>query len=341
MTRLRATLVVGLVLAAALGLLGATVRVPFVALGDGPTFDVLGQQDGRTIVDVSGPVPVFPTTGQLRMTTVSVTSQITLLGAVATWIGGDRQVVPRESVYPTGQSRQQTDAENTRAFSQSEDDAQNAALRYLGYPSTVALGDVATPGPSAGRLVTGDRVLAVDGRPVASPRDVVTAVATVAPGSTVTVRVLRGGAPLDVPVVAAARPDDAARGYLGVTPTDRVDSPARIAISLGDVGGPSAGLIFATAIVDRLTPGDLTGGRTVAGTGTIDGAGSVGPIGGIRFKMDAAREAGATAFLVPAANCEEAVGDVPDGLVLARVGDLGQGVAALDALRAGRTPAPC
>ncbi len=341
MTRLRATLLVGLVLAAALGLAGATVRVPFVALGDGPTFDVLGQQGGRTIVDVTGPVPVFPTGGQLRMTTVSVTSQVTLLGAMALWVGGDRQVVPRESVYPTGQTRQEVDAENTRAFSQSETNAQDAALRFLGYPSTVAIGDVVPGGPAADRLLRGDRVLAVDGRPVATPQNVVDAVAPTAPGQTVTVRVARGGVPLDVPVVAAPRPSDAARGYLGVVPTDQVDSPARISISLGDVGGPSAGLVFATAIVDKLTPGDLTAGRTVAGTGTIDATGMVGPIGGIRFKLDAARRDGATAFLVPAGNCEEAVAEAPDGLTLARVADLGQGVAALEALRAGRAPTPC
>ena len=112
-------------------------------------------------------------------------------------------------------------------------------------------------------------------------------------------------------------------------------------ISLGDIGGPSAGLIFATAIVDKLTPGDLVGGRVVAGTGTIDATGRVGDIGGIRFKMDAARHDGAQVFLVPAGNCAEAVTDVPDGLQLARVGTLSEGIAALEAIRAGRAPTPC
>jgi Lon-like protease len=274
------------------------------------------------------------------MTTVSVTSQVTLFGAMSMWITGDREVVPRESVYPSGQSRQDVDAENTRQFAQSETDAETAALRYLGYPAAVQVGSIVPGGPAAGRLEVGDRILAVDGRPVSTPQDVVDAVAPVAPGQTIVVRVQRPAGPLDVPVVAGTRPEGG-RGYLGVVPSNQVDSPAEITISLGDVGGPSAGLVFATAIVDRLTPGDLTGGRTVAGTGTIDATGRVGPIGGIRFKMDAARQDGATAFLVPAGNCDEARTGAPEGLVLARVADLRDGVAALEALRAGRAPAGC
>jgi Lon-like protease len=340
-TRLRATIALGLVLAAVLGLAGATVRVPFVALGDGPTFDVLGAQAGRPIIDVSGPVPTYPTAGQLRMTTVAVTSQVTLFGAVAMWITGSHEVVPREEVYPSGQSSQQVDAENTRQFSQSENDAQTAALRYLGYPSAVQVGDVTAPGPSAGLLAPGDQLLAVAGHAVASPQDVVDAVGGVTPGAPVVVRVQHGGAPRDVTVTAGPRPGDASKGYLGITAASEVVSPATIKIGLADVGGPSAGLVFATAIVDKLTPGDLTGGKEIAGTGTIDADGRVGPIGGIRFKMDAARHDGATAFLVPAGNCSEAARTAPAGLTLARVSDLREGVAAVQDLAAGRTPPAC
>lgn len=341
MTRLRVTIALGLVLAAVLGLAGATVRVPFVALGDGPTFDVLGAQAGKPIIDVAGPVPTYPTSGQLRMTTVAVTAQVTLFGALAMWITGSHEVVPREQVYPSGQSSQQVDAENTRQFTQSEDDAQTAALRYLGYPSVVEIGDVTRPGPSAGRLDPGDRVLAISGRPVATPQDVVDAVGAVAPGVPLVLRIQRGADVRDVTVTAAARPGDPQRGYLGITAASRVASPATVTIGLADVGGPSAGLVFATAIVDRLTPGELTGGKQIAGTGTIDADGRVGSISGIRFKMDAARHDGATAFLVPAGNCSEAVRSAPEGLTLARVSDLRQGVAAVRDLAAGRTPPRC
>lgn len=341
-TRLRATLALGLVVAAALGLLGATVRVPFVALGDGPTFDVLGVADGRTVVDVTGPVPIFPTSGQLRMTTVAVTSQVTLFGAMAMWAAGDHQILPREAVYPPGQSSQQVDQENTRQFAQSETDAETAALRYLGYPAAVQVGGVTDGSPSAGLLAPGDRIVSVDGRPVSTPQEVVDALAPSRPGQTVTVRIVRAtAAPADVRVVAAPRPDGDPRGFLGITPSNVVDAPVDIKISLGDVGGPSAGLIFASAIVDKLTPGDLAGGRTVAGTGTIDATGQVGDIGGIRFKMDAAHHDGADLFLVPAGNCAEARTEAPDGLELARVGTLRDGIAALEAYKAGRTPTPC
>lgn len=347
MTRLRATLALGLVLAGVLGLLGATVRVPFVALGDGPTFDVLGVgQDGRTVVDISGPAPVYPAGGQLRMTTVAVTTQVTLFGAMAMWASGNEQVLPRESVYPPGRSSEQVDQENTRQFVQSETDAEAAALRYLGYPTAVQVGSVLDNSPSAGLLAPGDRIVAVNGRGVNTPQEVVDALQPTRPGQAVTVTIQRGplGAPgprTDVTVVAAARPDGDPRGFLGVTPTNIVDSPVDVRISLGDIGGPSAGLVFASAIVDKLTPGDLTGGHVVAGTGTIDATGRVGDIGGIRFKMDAARHDGAEVFLVPAGNCAEAVADAPDGLTLARVGTLSEGITALEAVREGRPPVSC
>lgn len=341
MTRLRATIALGLVLAAVLGLAGATVRVPFVALGDGPTFDVLGDQSGKPIIDVSGPVPTYPTSGQLRMTTVAVTNQVTLFGAIAMWVTGSHEVVPREQLYPSGQSSQQVDAESTRQFSQSENDAQTAALHYLGYPSVVQVGQVTSPGPSAGRLEPGDRLLSVAGKPVTSPQDVVDAVGGTVPGTPVVIRIQRGTDTRDVTVTAGARPGDPGRGLLGITAAAQVASPATIKIGLADVGGPSAGLIFATAIVDKLTPGQLTGGKEIAGTGTIDAAGRVGQISGIRFKMDAARHDGATAFLVPAANCAEAARTAPSGLTLARVSDLREGVSAVQDLAAGRTPPTC
>src|SRR6202012_4951924 len=240
-------------------------------------------------------------------------------------VTGSHEVVPREEVYPSGQSSQQVDAENTRQFSQSEDDAQTAALHFLGYPSAVEVGTVSTPGPSSALLKQGDTLVAVAGRPVASPQDGGDAVGGVAPGTPVPVRIRRGAQISDVTVTAAARPGDPTKGYLGITAASQVISPATIKIGLADVGGPSAGLIFATAIVDKLTPGELTGGKEIAGTGTIDADGRVGPIAGIRFKMDSAHADGATAFLVPAGNCSEAARTAPSGLTLARVSDLREG----------------
>ena len=140
--------------------------------------------------------------------------------------------------------------------------------------------------------------------------------------------------------VALAASPDRAQGLLGVRPT--VEPRAGdIRISLGDIGGPSAGLMFALAVVDKLSPGELTGGRFVAGTGSIDATGDVSPIGGIPFKMRAARDAGATVFLVPDENCAEAVATAPEGLQLVRVTGLGDAVTQLEALDDGAAPAAC
>jgi len=117
---------------------------------------------------------------------------------------------------------------------------------------------------------------------------------------------------------------------------DEADYPFSVEISLKDVGGPSAGLMFALGIVDKLTPGSLTGGKFIAGTGTIDDSGHVGAIGGIAQKMVGARRKGATVFLSPAGNCAQARDTVPDGLRLVRVKTLSDAVEALEDLKAGR-----
>jgi len=114
-----------------------------------------------------------------------------------------------------------------------------------------------------------------------------------------------------------------------------------IRISLGDIGGPSAGLMFALSVVDKLTPGEITGGRFVAGTGTITQDGRVGPIGGIPFKMAAAKAAGATVFMVPADNCTEARSTAPSGLELIRVATLSDAITGLDELRADQPVTSC
>jgi PDZ domain-containing protein len=193
--------------------------------------------------------------------------------------------------------------------------------------------------PAASTLQVGDELVAVSGRAVDSPVAVAEALTATKPGQSVTITYKREGQQRDAQVVLGSSPDRP-QGLLGVRPG--VEPRAGdIKISLGDIGGPSAGLMFALAVVDKLTPGELTGGRFVAGTGTITQDGGVGPIGGIPFKMRAARDAGATAFLVPADNCAEAKANAPDGLQLLRVGDLDDAVAGLDALRTDRPAAAC
>lgn len=317
------------------------VPAPVVALGPGPTFDTLGDTGGRPVVTAGG-LPTYPTTGHLNMTTVGVTDGITAIQAMGFWASGDHQLAPRSTLYPPELSGDQVTQENQLEFDSSVANAEAAALTYLRLPTKVTVHALTPGSPSAGVLTAGDQLVAVGGRPVDSVPMLLDALRPAAPGRPVTLRVVRGDdPPRDVTVVAAPYPGDPAKAFLGITPATSPLDGDRIAISLADVGGPSAGLLFSLALVDKLTPGPLTGGRFVAGTGTITADGMVGPISGIRFKMLKATEVGASTFLVPADNCAEAAADAPDGLQLVRVGSLGEAVTALDTLRGGGTPAAC
>jgi PDZ domain-containing protein len=342
MSRLRATLALGLVLAAALALFGATVRVPFVALGPGPTFDVLRPEGGQPVIATTG-LPSYPTGGDLRMTTVSISDGLTLFDAMGRWAAGDSQVLPRETVYPPGQSDQQVDAANSRQFSASEESAKIAGLTYLGVPLTVQVSAVSPGSPAAAAgLREGDRLLAVDGRPVPNPDTLVKTVSALPPGSPVSLRVGRGPQELVVGLRTVPRPEDPRASLIGLTPAVARADLDRVRISLQGVGGPSAGLVFSLGLVDTATPGPLVPpGTVVAGTGTIDSEGEVGPIGGIPFKLRAAHDVGARLFLVPSANCAEAVDGPPDGMVLARTTSLASAVASVQAFTSGRPVETC
>jgi Lon-like protease len=334
------TLLVSLSLATALGLLGALATVPYVALRPGPTFDTLGVVAGRTVVDVKG-TQTYPTTGHLNMTTVSVVDNVTLYTALALWMSGHSALVPRDEIFPPELSAQQVEKQNQQMFQDSEANAKAAALRYLGYPTTVVAGQVVAGGAASGRLVAGDRLLALDGRELRTAQQTVEQLAGSHPGQVVRLRFQRGDSPPQEVAITLGTGAQPGRGYLGIALTERPEVPFTITITLADVGGPSAGLMFALAIVDKLTPGALTGNTFVAGTGEIATDGQVGPIGGIPLKMLRAREAGATVFMVPAENCSEAAQRAPDGLRLVRVGTLTDAVHALDEIRAGQQPPHC
>ncbi|QNG19378.1 PDZ domain-containing protein [Rhodococcus triatomae] len=340
MNRRIVTLIAALAPIVVLGVLGTVVQVPFVALGPGPTFDTLGTVGDREVVDIQG-IDVDEVSGHLNMTTVAVRDNLNVFEAFGMWASGRHGLVPREQVYPPEKSKEEVQQENDADFRRSEDAAELAALGFLGEPVLLTVGQVGEDGPSSGLLVEGDQILAVEGQAVTTVVDVQQAVADAGPGTSIVVDVLREGEPLAVEVRLGARPDDESRGYLGVTPEQVPDVPFTIDFNLADIGGPSAGLMFSLAVIDKLTPGALNGGDFVAGTGTIDPAGDVGPIGGIRYKLIAAREAGAETFLVPSKNCDEARQGAPDGLRLVRVETLTGAVEALDSLSAGGDAPSC
>lgn len=341
MNRRTWTLLTSVVLVVAFGLLDVFVRVPYVALGPGPTYDTLGTDQQRPVIRIDGS-QTFPTAGHLNMTTVSVTDDLSMFGALGLWASGRYALAPREVYFPPDKSEQEIEQENTNAFSDSQTTAETAALQHLGYPMKVLAGEIVRESPSDGIIEPGDRLLSVDGRPITNPDALHASVAGKRPGDRVEIRFQRGDQPeRTASVQLAARPQDDQQGFLGMSAIERPDVNFGIDIGLADVGGPSAGLMFSLAIIDKLTPGELNGGQFVAGTGEITPFGQVGPIGGIPFKMIKAREAGATTFLVPAENCHEAQASTPEGMQLAKVGTLDDATKALDALRSGKPPAGC
>jgi Lon-like protease len=337
-TRRTWTVVSASLLALALGVLGATLPVPLVALGPGPTYDTLGTVDGAAVVQVDG-LPVHPTTGHLNMTTVSVTDRLTMFSALALWASPQNQVVPREPIYPSSLSLDQIQQQNSAQFSSSEANAEAAAIGELQLPATVIVTSLVPDTPAAAILQPGDELLAVAGQPMDSVREVSDVLVPTHPGDVVAVQYRRAGEVRDAQIPLAARPDRE-QGLLGVILGAKLRD-GDIRISLGGVGGPSAGLMFALAVIDKLTTDDLAGGRFVAGTGAIEPTGNVTPINGIPFKMRKAYDEGATVFLVPAANCEEAAANNPGDLQLIRIGTLHDAVTALESLKAGQPVPSC
>ncbi|AMO60534.1 PDZ domain-containing protein [Mycolicibacterium phlei] len=327
-------MLVALVPILAFGVLASVVTVPFVALGPGPTFNTLGEIDGKPVVDIEG-TDVYPTSGHLNMTTVSQRDQLTLGQAMALWLSGRDQLVPRDLVYPPDKSKEEVEEANTTDFRRSEDSAEYAALQYLDYPMAVTVENVNEDGPSAGKLQAGDAIDFVNGKPVANLEEFQEQLKDTKPGDTVVLDYRRKDGPPGTATITLGKHPERDQGFLGIGVLDAPWAPFSIKFNLANVGGPSAGLMFSLAVIDKLTTGDLNDGQFVAGTGTISGDGKVGSIGGITHKMLAAREAGASLFLVPAENCEEAKSAPQDGLELVRVETLEQAVDALKTLSAG------
>jgi Lon-like protease len=334
------TLTVALVPILVFSVLLAVVRVPFVSLGPGPTFNTLGEYDGKQVVEIKG-TEVKPTSGHLNMTTVSQRDQLTFGQALTMWLSGQEQLVPRDLVYPPNKSRDDVDKENDADFKNSEHSAEYAALSYLHYAPAVSVAEVNDPGPAAGKLQAGDAIDAVNGTMVANLDEFTGLLKRTKPGEQVVIDYRRRNAPPGIATITLGSKEDRDYGYLGVSVLNAPWAPFTINFNLANIGGPSAGLMFSLAVVDKLTTGELNASKFVAGTGSIDAAGKVGPIGGITHKMSAAHEAGATVFLVPADNCDEARGGAQDGMQLIKVDTLNGAIDALNTLSAGGEPPRC
>jgi PDZ domain-containing protein len=337
-----------------IGLLCVSVvlKVPYTEMSPGPTYNTLGAQDknGTPVISISGH-QTYPTTGHLNMTTVQVTGakyQPSLVSEVVGWLRSDVLVVPHDNVYPPGQTDQEAQQQNAEEFASSEDSAKTAALNELGIPvgTEVIVSSVSAGGPSVGKLHAGDQIVAVDGVKPATRDDIAAMVTKHKPGDTVVFTVVphakAGPTPnpadeVQVPITAGKASDGTDRTIVGIVPGVDHTYPFTIDIGLQDVGGPSAGLMFALGIIDKLTPNDLAGGKFVAGTGTITDDGKVGPIGGIQMKLIGARDKGAEYFFTPSENCADALKDTPSGLTLIKVDTLDGAMKALGQIKAGQT----
>ncbi|KUO17033.1 YlbL family protein [Streptomyces dysideae] len=355
MPRRTATMLASTLMLIALLCAGVFIPVPYSEMSPGPTVNTLGDHDGEPVLQISGR-KTYPTTGHLNMTTVRVTSadyKMNLVEAVYGWLAHDNKVVPHDTLYPDGKTEEQSTQENAEEFSQSQESAKVAALKELKIPvkSGVIVSTVVKGTPSEGKLHAGDVVKAVDGTAVKEPSDVAELVTKHKPGEDVVFTIVpakeqaaaekekRTATKTEDITITTAPSDDSGekRAIVGISAGTDHTFPFTIDIKLADVGGPSAGLMFALGLYDKLTPGDLTGGTFVAGTGTIDDNGKVGPIGGIEMKTVGARGKGAQYFLTPADNCPAAAKDTPKGLTLVKVGTMDDALGALKDIRAGDT----
>lgn len=343
MSRRTLTLAVAGLLVVLLSAVAALLPVPYVALNPGPVANTLGKSGNTELIRIKGR-RTYPDDGHLALTTVSVLGgprqRLDIVTAMRGWLDDSIAVIPEEQVYPAGETAEEAERESASEMRDSQENATTAALRHLGIPVTTRLlvQGILPDSPSRGRLRSGDELLEVDGTTVAGGAQLRELITEREPGDPVRLVVRRDGRRVSTTIRTTEAEDG--RAIVGITTRDDADYPFTVEISLEDVGGPSAGLMFALGIVDKLTPGSLTGGRYIAGTGTIDDAGAVGSIGGITQKMIGARKAGATVFLAPPGNCAEAARTKPHGLRLVRAATLAAAVRALDLIREGRPGVP-
>lgn len=317
----------------------------FVIQQPGPVFNTLGTAanadgDDVPLIHVEG-TTAYPAEGALDLLTVQVVGSPqrppSWLELATAWLDPSRAVVPMEEIFPSGQTQEQRTEQNTLLMTDSQQEATAAALIELGYDvdARVVVNGFTEDSPAEGVLQVDDIVRAADGRPVDFVDDL-RAIIQESAGAPVELEIERGGETVSETVTPVTSDSDGATIWLiGISTRRTFDFPIDVTIQLDNVGGPSAGMMFALGIIDTLTPDDLTGGLDFAGTGTIDARGAVGPIGGIRQKLYGAETAGAEYFLAPERNCGEVVGRVPGDLRVFSVATLDDALTAIETVRDG------
>jgi PDZ domain-containing protein len=356
MNRRAATFVIAAVLFAAMLVAVFEMPVPYVVLSPGPVTDTLGaipaydttHQQSGPVIQISG-TTVEPASGHLYLTTVellpgSCSAHPALTQTISAWFSKTKTVEPQQVQCPPGVSSRQVQQQGVNEMTQAQSAAIVAAMNELGYRPTgaaVVIDSVLPSAPAAATIKSGDIVVSADGTALKRTQQLIHVVQRVKPGGYVSLVVNRGGTRERYRVQTRRGPQG--RAQLGVT-VSRRETFNGVAVSIGidpnAIGGPSAGAALALGIIDKLTPGGITGGKTIAGTGTITPGGKVGPIGGIQQKVAAAVRAGATVFFAPASECADAKAAAPRSLTLISVTTLRSAVLALEAIKSGSSAFP-
>jgi PDZ domain-containing protein len=324
-------------------LVAERLPVPYVILGPGPTLNTLGKdQSGKPLITITGH-PVYPTSGHLNMVSISYEGgpghQFNVFTALRAWLDPHEAVVPQSEIFAPGQSQQQVTQQDQVQMTSSQESATAAALHQVGiaYQTVAEVVSVKKGLPAYGKLKPGDLITAVDGQPVTGTTRLTTLIKAHA-AQPITVTFRRGGTTMHTQLTAE---QVGGRPILGIVVQDQYQFPFTVTIQIGQIGGPSAGTMFALGIIDKISPENLTGGKFIAGTGEISANGVVSPIGGIQQKMIAARDAGATVFLAPAGNCSDTSGAVPAGLRVVKISTLSGAVSALQNIKQGKPVPSC
>lgn len=323
-------------------LIAAATLLPthFVVESAGPALNTVGSVEGTKLLSITGK-KTYPTSGELDMTTVYVQgggqARLPFFNVLWGWIDPRQDVVPEEMVLPRGTTTSEQSEQNTVMMDDSQQLSTAAALHELEIPFSSHLGVVGfATQQNSGVLKISDRLETINGHKIAD-LETLKKQLDAAGAKPSELGIVRDGKPQTVTV--STTEGAGGQRQLGILLSGSFDFPLQATFGLENVGGPSAGMMFALAIVDQLTPGEMTGGKHFAGTGAITADGKVEPIGGIAQKLVGARDQGAAYFLAPAENCPDVVGRIPAGLDVIKVATLSEARAAVEGIGAGKDPA--
>lgn len=313
----------------------------------GPALSVVELQGEPVIELTNTDAETFPSETELLLTTVSTfgNPDESVIGAAAAQalLDDNKNLIPVRALYSPDITNDEVRSSSAAMMEASQVDAVLAGYGQAGIeiPVTLTVVGFAENSNAGGELRPEDQIVALQqsGEAAVEPETFAQLrefLATVAPGTELTVTVSREGREVDAAFETIPPGDGSAGSLLGVSVISepRPDAPGA-EITLEDIGGPSAGQMFALRIYDQLTPGSIGGDSVVAGTGTVGADGDIGPIGGIEHKLVGAKEAGADYFLAPVENCDEVIGNEVEGLQIIAVDTLDDSIAALEAIREG------